>query len=247
MSWALAALDKISYGPSPRAWQDHSDCLHALIRYEGIQAVLELGGGANPALTLAQAQNQRLDYAILDISREELDKAPAGYRKICADLNQPMPQVEGDFDLIFSKMLAEHVRDGAVFHKNVFNLLRPGGYAFHFFPTLYAPPFLANKLLPERLAQWVLDRVNPRDKYQHAKFPAYYSWCRGPTAQQMRRLESVGFEIYRYIGFFGHESYYRRLPLIRNLHRLTTAGLLRHPVPWLTSFAYLILRKPVRP
>ena len=46
-------------------------------------------------------------------------------------------------------MLAEHVPDGYRFHSNLFELLKPGGVAFHFMPTLYSPPFVINRLLPE--------------------------------------------------------------------------------------------------
>src|SRR2546425_921567 len=39
-----------------------------------------------------------------------------------------------------------------------------------------------------------------------------YSWCRGPTGRQLRRIEALGFSVERYVGSFGH-ALYRRLPV----------------------------------
>ncbi|MGH8461575.1 MAG: class I SAM-dependent methyltransferase [Stenotrophobium sp.] len=236
---------QIEYRNSQDAWSSYMSALRELIRDSGAKRVLELGGGANPALLLEEVREYNLNYSILDIAQTELDKAPAGYHKVQGDIGSPLSGTHAEYDFIFSKMLAEHLRNGKVFHENVFRLLRPGGIAFHFFPTLYAPPFVANLLLPERLASWILQLVSPRDNYQNAKFPAYYSWCRGPTAKQLQRLQRLGYEIERYNGYYGHEPYYARIPVIRTLHRLFTQFLLRHPSPHLTSFAYVVIRKPV--
>ncbi|MGH8540329.1 MAG: class I SAM-dependent methyltransferase [Stenotrophobium sp.] len=241
-----ARTSPISYGASADAWSGHLDTVRTLIRESGARSVLELGGGANPALPLDEVNQQGLDYTVLDISQVELDKAPAGYHKLQANLASPLTGLANQYDFVFSKMLAEHVSSGQVFHENVLRLLRPGGMAFHFFPTLYAPPFIANWLLPERLADWLLSLLSPRDRYQLGKFPAYYSWCRGPTQTHLRRLEAMGYEIHRYSGFFGHEPYYSRIPVVRTLHRLIVNFLLQHPTPWLTSFAYMVVRKAER-
>ena len=236
----------IAYGASQEAWQGYMNYLHALIRETGARSVLELGGGANPALTLDEVREQGLDYTILDISQTELDKAPAGYSKLQADLAHPLNNISTQHDFIFSKMLAEHVSNGRVFHENVLKLLKPGGIAFHFFPTLYAPPFIANRLLPERLASWLLQLLSPRNRYQQGKFPAYYSWCRGPSARHLGRLEKLGYQIYHYYGFYGHEPYYARIPLVRIVHRWCVNFLIKHPNPLLTSFAYMVVRKAQR-
>src|ERR1700721_1406514 len=53
------------------------------------------------------------------------------------------------YDLVFSKMLCEHLPDARTFHANCLRLLRPGARAVHFFPTLYTLPFVANRLIPE--------------------------------------------------------------------------------------------------
>lgn len=238
----LVAHGEISFGRSQDAFDHYDSTLRDLISSHGCRSICEVGGGANPSLPLDFIKARGLRHCLLDISAEELAKAPDGYEKIVADITSDTPPVGGPFDIVVSKMLAEHVRRPRQFHENVRSLLRPGGIAFHFFPTLWSPPFIANLLLPERLATRVLQLVSPRDLRQYAKFPAYYRWCRGPTATQRRRLERLGYLVERYTGFFGH-GYYNKIPVVRGLHAWAADLLLRHPVAWLTSFAYVVLRR----
>jgi len=242
---ALPFPEGVSYGFFAEAWNDHAATARRLIERSGARTVCEIGGGANPTLPLEFVRERRLDYTILDISPAELEKAPDGYRKVAADIcGEPLP-LAGPFDFMFSKMLAEHVGSGRAFHRNVFDLLAPGGLAFHFFPTLYAPAFVANRLLPEDVSSIALQAFAPRDRDRHGKFPARYSWCRGPTRAQRARLEALGYEIVGYRGFFGHD-YYRRVPPLQWASRRTAAWLCRHPWAPLTTFALVVLRKPGR-
>ncbi len=236
------AIRKVTYGKWNEAWDGYQAFLEGLASRPGVKRVCDIGGGANPALSLGFIRDHDLDYVILDISAEELGKAPGDYRKVQADIASPDMDVEGGYDLVFSKMLAEHVKDARQFHENVFKLLAEGGIAFHFFPTLYAFPFLLNLLIPERLSTVMLHMFAPRDSYRFAKFPAYYRWCRGPTGRQIRRLEALGYEIEEYIGFFGH-GYYEGIKPLDVLNRWIADILVRHPVPLWTSYAYTLLRR----
>jgi SAM-dependent methyltransferase len=236
---------KIWYGLSGEAWLGVQQRLADLIRTRNYRRVIELGAGANPTFALDFVTHHGLDYTLLDISQEELDKAPPGYRTLCADICTEHLEIADTYDFAFSRMLAEHVPSGHRFHHNVYRLLRAGGAAFHFFPTLYAPPFLANYLLPEQLSEWLLHLFQSgRERSgKFAKFPAMYSWCRGPLASQIRSFESLGFAVEEYAGFFGHEPYYRRVPLVGACHRWLSYQLSQHPIPWLTSFAQVLLVK----
>jgi len=235
----------IIYGASDRAWEEHRRFLQELILRTGARAVCEVGGGANPSLDRAFVAHNDIDYVVIDISPEELDKAPHGIAKICSDVTADTVPAEEYFDLVFSKMLAEHVHSGRKFHENIYKILKKGGRAFHFFPTLYAPPFLVNRLLPEWLAAMILSVVQPgRQKTgQYGKFPAFYSWCRGPMRSQINRFEYLGYSVEQYIGFFGHSGYYEKAKPIKRMHETLSAFLTRHPVPALTSFAYMVLKK----
>ncbi len=216
--------------------------LQRLIETRGVRSICDIGGGANPLLPIEYIRQHSLDYTVLDISETELQKAPPCYHKIMADIASRDFSIGGKtFGLVFSKMLAEHISDAPQFHTNIRKILAPEGVAAHFFPTLYAIPFLMNRIIPESLSDRLLSVFAPRDRFQRAKFPAYYQWCRGPTERQFQRLAGVGLVVVQYIGFFGHAGYYRRLPGIRQIHELTTRMLMKFPNPHLTSYAFLVV------
>lgn len=234
----------ITYGHSADLWHGYQDRLERLVRHHGFRRILDVGGGANPLLSTDFVEAHHLDYTIWDVSQSELDKAPAGYRKVVQDITAESTRRRLEtFDLIFTKMLAEHVRDGLQLHRNIFGLLAQGGMAVHFFPTLYTLPFVVNRMVPESLASRLLDIFSPRDRHQHGKFPAYYSWCRGPTMASLRRLERLGYDVVEYQGGFGH-GYYRKIPLVHRWHGRLTRFLLKHPTPYLTSYACVVVRRP---
>ena len=234
---------QITYQLSANAWDGYPVEVRRLMEHHHSIRLCDIGGGANPILPLDYIARYRLQYTLLDISRAELDKAPPGYRTVLADICDPAVTESGPYDFVFSCMVAEHIRDAKIFYANIFNMLAPGGIAFHYFPTLYALPFLANKIIPERLSAFLLNIFAQRDRRQRAKFPAYYNWTFGPTPAQINRLTSLGYNILEYRGLYGH-IYYNKIPLLRNLHRLYSNYLVKHPNSYLTSFAYLILQKP---
>jgi SAM-dependent methyltransferase len=229
-------------------WSDYSALIHGLARQSEVSHVCEAGGGANPLLSLDFIAEQELDYLVVDISPEELRKTPDGYRKVEADIAAAEVDLGPPFDLVFSRLLVEHVPDPAAFHRSVHRLLAPGGRAVHFFPTFYALPFVINRWLPEAVSEPLLLGIQP-DRHRagpQGKFPAYYRWCRGPTRRQIRRFAATGFEVERYIGYFGH-SYYRRIPPLHALQERIAQRLIRRPVPALTTFSIVVLRKPASP
>lgn len=231
----------ISYGYSGEAWGGYAQSIMALIDKYDIKTVCDVGGGANPLIAADYIASNGLDYFILDISETELSKAPKNYGKIVADIASPDFSIDQKFDLVFSKMLAEHIVDAKQFHTNVLNMLTDDGLAVHFFPTLFALPFVMNYLIPDFLSDILLKIFAPRDRHQHAKFPAYYHWCRGPTRGQLERFSKLGYEIVEYRGLFGHKGYYRKVKMLQKIHQLKTDFLVRNPIPLLTSYAYVVL------
>lgn len=223
------------------AWQGHAATCRTLIERHRARAVCEIGGGRSPLFSPAELAELGLDYTLLDISAEELAAAPAGYDTLCADICSPnLADAAPRFDLMFSKMVAEHVPDGERMHRNVHQLLHPGGIAFHFFPTLFAPVFVLNRVLPERLTSWALERGLPRDA---PKFPALYSKCFGPTQRMHRFFTGLGYEVLEYRPFYGYE-YLDRVPVLRRIDAGFWAWSGRRHSTRFTSFAYLVLRKP---
>jgi len=236
-----SAMVKPTYHVSAEGEPMYHALVLELIKKFQLRRVCDVGGGAHPTLSLDEVRSLNLDYTLLDISAIELAKAPLGYAKRQADISEPQERGPAGFDLVTSTMLAEHVKNGKIFHSNVRDMLRPGGIACHFFPTLYALPLFINSLIPERWSSQLLHWFNPVDA-THLKFPAYYSWCRGPTRRQIRRLEDLGYTVLSYHGFFGHD-YFLRVPLLKTLHAALARFLVAHPVPQWTSRAIVVLQR----
>ena len=226
-------------------WHGAASAVETLVGRFGSRHVLEIGAGANPTLPVATVRRLGLTYTTNDISPAELDKADRAYERLCHDLSEADPPVDlrDSFDFVFSRMVNEHVRDGERYYRNIATLLKPGGVTVHWFSTLYALPFIGNRLMPEFISDRVLDVLAPRNRSDHGKFKAYYSWGRGPTRAMLARLEALGFDVLDYTGYFGHTYYRRRLPLLHYLEEKKAAWLVRHPHPLLTSYARVVLRK----
>ena len=155
----------------------------------GAKHICDVGGGAKPILPLRRISASGLDYVVLDESLEQLERAPEGYERYEASILDEVAVSKlitdrGPFDAVISRWTAEHIPDGRGFHERIFEMLRPGGTAVHLFPTLYSVPFVINRVLSPKPSAAVLFRTSPARK---AKFRPYYSWCRGPSARQIRR------------------------------------------------------------
>jgi Methyltransferase domain len=237
---------RVSFRPTKEASKEYTPFVERLATHPRVKRVCDVGGGANPTLSLDFIKRNELDYVVLDVSAEELAKAPDGYTKTQADIASPRFDIAGNnYDLVISRFVAEHARNGRYFHTNVKRLLVKGGLAFHFFPTLYAPPFVINRLLPEWLSEAMLLLNNPyrTQEGKRAKFPTYYSWCRGPTPRQIRKFVEVGYRVEEYIGFYGHRGYYSKVKPLVSVHDWLSSTLIKHPLPLLTSYAYVLLSK----
>ncbi|MFQ5773418.1 MAG: class I SAM-dependent methyltransferase [Kiloniellaceae bacterium] len=212
-------------------------------RVEGAD-IIEIGGGRSPLFSREDLPANVASYTINDISQSELDLAPSHWRKACFDICGDLGPARAQYDVVFSKMLAEHVPDGDKFHANVFRLLKSGGTAFHFMPTLYAPPFVLNKLLPETLSRGIVRRFfgNRHDEGE-PKFPARYSMCYGRSERLIRRYRSIGYAEVDIQTFYGH-GYFDRIPVVRGLDRALARFAYRHDLTFLGAYAYVRLAAP---
>jgi SAM-dependent methyltransferase len=242
-----AAADRISYHEKEALWEGYENYVRELALKEGAQNIAELGGGAKPILGDSEKWGFADHRIIVDISAEELAKAEADadVETRVLDLCKPVKDGREVYDIVFSQMLCEHVPDGRAFHQTCFDLLRPGGLAVHYFPTLYTLPFVLNRLIPEGAARSLLRKIQPGriDNPKYEKFPAYYDWTTGPTKRAIRRFESVGFQLEAWHGAYGHHYYHLVKPLDA-LEQAKSRWLMKHPVPALTSYAAITLRKP---
>ena len=174
-------------------WKESTRFFQNLIDEYNAKSILEIGSGANPTLSLNYVIEKNLEYTTNDISQEELNKAKSGYKKLLLDFSRShMPfSIENSYDFIFSRMVNEHIKNGKKYYSNIFKALKKGGISVHCFSTLYALPFLINRLTPRFISNVLLYTFAPRNKQTNGEFRAYYSWSRGPTKTMIKRFESM--------------------------------------------------------
>jgi len=211
-------------------------------RHDGrLVRVLEIGGGRGPLMTPPEAADAGIAYAVNDVDARELAKGPAEFEKVQFDVAGDVdPALIGRFDLLISRMVMEHVRDAKRAWTNVSALLAPGGVAFAFHPTLYAPPFLINWLAPEALTAPVLRFFfTDRNDADYPKFPARYDLCTAEPAVIEPALRRAGFRHVLSAPFWG-DRYFRHLPGLREANDALSAAAEARDWRRLASYAYTI-------
>jgi len=204
-------------------------------------SVLEIGGGRSPLFTQQEIDTNFSAYTVNDISRSELDRGPDYVQKTCFDISGDLT-ANGTYDLIFSRMVFEHIKDGPRAYRNVYTLLNPEGVAINFVPTLMSPPFVVNRLLPETVSRKVLEFFFPeRNEDESPKFPAYYSWCYS-NPKTIQRIKDVGFSDATATPFYGH-GYFQKIPVLRQLDATLSRFADSNDIRLLSSYAYLLMQK----
>lgn len=217
--------------------------VRALIEQRGYHAVMELGGGCAPSLSEQDVNQLGIRYTSNDISQKELAMAPAWVDKalfdILTDDDAVLAPFEGAYDFVFSKMLMEHVPDYRKAYRTIARLLRPGGMALAFHPTLFAFPFVVNYLLPGALSQQVLQFLQAHRA--HDKFPAHYSGCY--VSKGVREtIQGFGLSEVQQVPFYSHH-YYDKIPVIRAAHRHMAGLAAACGFSLLSAYSYTIVRK----
>jgi SAM-dependent methyltransferase len=228
------------------AWDNYRATVEVLAREFSFTRLIEIGGGRDPLLTPAQAGALGFDYTINDISQVELDNAPAAFNKACFDVSGDLAAAgvePGSYDLAFSRMVFEHVRDVRAAWGNLHTILTPGGVAFAFVPTLYALPYVANLMIPEWLSRKIVKLLYPhRTDHEDPKFPAYYDWCYSSEKKMAPMLREAGFRETLILPFYGHD-YFENIPVAREIDEALTRLAIRFDWRALTPYAYIIARK----
>jgi Methyltransferase domain len=201
--------------------------------------IIEIGGGANPALSKVQVKGHR--YVIVDIDSGELSKSKGEYfETVCTDVTVDLKGLKCDF--LFSKMLLEHVVNPKDFHIACHRLLNHDGLAFHFFATKYNPASVVNMVLPEHLSRRLLYMIQKRNWETEGKFPAYYRWAIGPTAHQHIRYASIGYEVICFNGYLG-SSYLANVFILKHFEHLWNQTIKKLQSPLFCSSAMVTLKK----
>jgi SAM-dependent methyltransferase len=228
------------------AWKNYPDTIRALVVASGARSVIEVGGGRFPFFSADDVRRLDFAYTTNDISARELAKAPAWTGKALFDVQTPDREAVApfaqSFDFAFSKMVMEHVASYERAYVNLHTILKPGGLSIAFHPTLYALPFVMNKLMPETLSASLLQTFDStRTDDGIPKFPARYSGCVISSAVQ-NRLRDIGFRDVWQFPFYGHD-YYRAVPLLRSAQESLSKFAARSNLTGLATYAYTIVRK----
>lgn len=228
-----------------KAWDTsmlgYGDKLKSIVAEFENAEILELGAGRRPSFELSDLPASISGYTVNDISEDELSLLPPGYKSACFDVSGDASNFGDRYDVVFSRFLAEHVPDGVAMHRNVHQVLKKGGVAFHLIPTLYAVPFLVNKYMPEQLSSWVLKTFAPRRSI-NPKFPAPYSACYSNPKLMTAMLKDIGYREVEFQNFYGH-FYYEKLPVIKGLHERFSALAAARDWHLFGTYAYIIARK----
>ncbi len=161
--------------------------------------ILDVGGGKHPAIPPDMKRDLGLHVVGLDISDTELLQAPAGaYDQIVVG-DVATVEIPGEYDLIFSRSVIEHVQEPAKAIDNLSRVLRPGGTMAHFMPCRNAPFAIINRLLGNQLARQVLFALFP-DKRNDSGFQAFYNHC---TPSDLAHLMGRhGLEVVKVIPYY---------------------------------------------
>jgi SAM-dependent methyltransferase len=228
------------------AWQELKPTLGRLARAVAARRVLEIGGGRDPLFSPEEAGQLGFDLTVNDIDREELALLPSGFQKAVFDIAGPTDEIPlgaCEFDLVYSKMVFEHVHDAKQAWANVHHLLARGGVGFAFVPTLYSLPFVINRYCPEWMTSRLLRWIDPkRNNLEVPKFPAYYNWCRASESILRPTLLSVGFREATVLPFFG-TPYLPGVPLLKGVTAAFDRMAARSDWRIFASYAYIIVIK----
>jgi len=228
------------------AWDSYKRVVRDLCRQLAARRLIEIGGGRDPLFSLTELKDLGAELTLNDIDPSELAHLPTGYPTACFDVVGNLSSVgylRGSFDLAFSRMVFEHVADGQRAWANLYEMLAPGGIALAFIPTLYAPPFVVNWLLPHKLAAAIVKMLRPeRRGEEDPVFPPVYSWCFGNEFRMWSMLSAIGYRDVAVLPFYGH-GYFEHVPIMRDIHKWFAGIARRRDWRTIASFAYIIVRK----
>lgn len=162
------------YHLAQRPWDSR---LEAVVRNmsPGVR-ILDVGAGATPSLSV-ESRPSDVTYVGLDVSGDELAKAPAGAydETVVGDVATPRPSLRGGFDIVFCYRVLEHVRSASQVLRVMGEYLRPGGVLLAELTGTFAAFAILNRVFPRPLGVALLKRLTAREP--DTVFTAHYYRC----------------------------------------------------------------------
>lgn len=173
----VAAWGRLGRLPARYAegWADSFDALVHPALQPGMH-VLDLGSGREPSLS-PQARPPGTHYVGLDVSPGELEAAPHGSYDdaVVGDIAELRPELCGEFELVVSWQVLEHVRSLKAALDNAYSYLRPGGRMVALFSGRWSVFALVNLVTSQHFGERAMARLLGREP--KSVFPAYYDRC----------------------------------------------------------------------
>lgn len=171
------------------------------------QKIYDVGGGKQPFIDARRKAALRLNVVGIDISEQELSRAPVGaYDKtVCADIARHTGT--GDGDIVICQAVLEHVRDTEGAIQSIASLLKPGGKALIFVPSRNAAFARLNLLLPQKVKQWILFAVYPTTRTAQG-FPSFYARCTPAGMMALAKANNLRLEDARYYYISSYFSFF---------------------------------------
>ena len=139
-------------------------------------SVLDIGAGRAPTFPEAD-RPPGCTYVGLDLSGPELAAAPdQSYDDfVVSDVTTCVTSLVGQFDVIISWQVLEHVRPLPMAMENLRSYLRPGGQLVAHFSGALGLFGLLSRAVPDRVTPALLEKMF--DRPRSTTFPAYYDKC----------------------------------------------------------------------
>ena len=227
--------------PFLHSYSDYLNLIESSI-FSGIK-ICEIGPSGHPSIKSSVIKERGLDYSIIDIETTYWDDYNPEVKKYNIDLQTDFDnRLEGQFDLVISQMVLEHIEYPENLHKGIYRLLKKGGSAIHLYANPYSLSAMMNKFLPESIGEFVLDTIKNRNLDKNHKYPAYYRWCFTPSNAAKKEFESIGYKVDNHIAYLGH-NYFRSIPIMNMLEELYSWKLSVVGFKLLSTLSLLHVRK----
>src|SRR5262245_28531677 len=145
----------------------------------------------------------------IDIDAAEMSDNELLDKKIECDVVSHIPLEPGSVDLFMIHSGIEHFRNNEAVLRNLFQALRPGGFIIAQFPNRYAPFAVANRILPQKVTSWLLNKF--MGGTMELGFPAYYDRTNYSAFHKLSSKVGLA-KIYYSPGYFGSSYFAFFLP-----------------------------------
>src|SRR5688572_2138264 len=153
---------------SPPYLQELLTRIHADIDVRRPASVLEIGGIDRPLL----AKGRGYAYDGLDIESRE-----GCYRAYDNFLVQSVEdRIPGQYDMIVSITLLEHVRNNTASVRSIFEARKPGGVTHHYIPAKWHPYSICLRIVGPKWQKSLIPRLRPGNE-DVTGYPAFFDNC----------------------------------------------------------------------